>query len=560
MAITLNQLLKKSYHGELKCVAGHKGLDKEILGVNVVDNPEIVSWLYGGELILSTGYVTKNNPSMLNTLVNDLHRKGCVGLGFKVKRYFEKIPDIIISEGNKYGFPILEISYEMRMSDISRFVYTNLFSDEMSENEKTHLVYQQVTKSVLSGADIEQALFNIADVINNPLFLLDEDTNLIAYENVADNDVNLMNFVKLTYGYSVFNEIQKNDIIDFYKETHFKAHSVQVSKNGKSIDMAILPIEMQKQLFGFLAIPQTVACLNYTDYRILENVVSIIGIHLLQDRLMSENIKHSQNNFVSNVLLSNSDSEDMIKYYCDIYGFDYTKKRMCVNIDIDDFLNMTYDKRSAIQNNMIRVKNNVSRDCNVNCYYANFRNNFLIYCLFSKNVSDIDIVSDVRKVTKVLQKQLDAAEYKYHISISTVGDSIAHISTSFKQSLDALPLGMKLYPNKKSYMYQDMLVYNLMHSSMNYEQIYGIYSSTVKILDEYDKENNTEFLITLESYIDNFKNVSKSADVLHLHRNTMLYRMEKIKDILMMDLDDSEVVLNIQMGIHAKKIIDAFYK
>ncbi len=40
----------------------------------------------------------------------------------------------------------------------------------------------------------------------------------------------------------------------------------------------------------------------------------------------------------------------------------------------------------------------------------------------------------------------------------------------------------------------------------------------------------------------------------------MLYRMEKIKDILMMDLDDSEVVLNIQMGIHAKKIIDAFYK
>ena len=146
MAITLNQLLKKSYHGELKCVAGHKGLDKEILGVNVVDNPEIVSWLYGGELILSTGYVTKNNPSMLNTLVNDLHRKGCVGLGFKVKRYFEKIPDIIISEGNKYGFPILEISYEMRMSDISRFVYTNLFSDEMSENEKTHLVYQQVTK------------------------------------------------------------------------------------------------------------------------------------------------------------------------------------------------------------------------------------------------------------------------------------------------------------------------------------------------------------------------------------------------------------------------------
>lgn len=94
--------------------------------------------------------------------------------------------------------------------------------------------------------------------------------------------------------------------------------------------MAILPIEMQKQLFGFLAIPQTVAHLNYTDYRILENVVSIIGIHLLQDRLMSENIKHSQNNFVSNVLLSNSDSEDMIKYYCDIIRILIIRKNVCV--------------------------------------------------------------------------------------------------------------------------------------------------------------------------------------------------------------------------------------
>ena len=61
-------------------------MDKEILGVNVVDNPEIVSWLYGGELILSTGYVTKNNPSPLNKPVNDLRKKSRVGLGFKKKR------------------------------------------------------------------------------------------------------------------------------------------------------------------------------------------------------------------------------------------------------------------------------------------------------------------------------------------------------------------------------------------------------------------------------------------------------------------------------------------
>lgn len=559
MAITLNQLLKKVYHGEMKCVAGHVGLDREILGVNVVDNPEIVSWLHGGELVLSTGYVTKNNPSMINSIVAKLHKKGCVGLGFKVKRYFETIPPIIISEGNKYGFPILEISYEMRMSDISRFVYTNLFSDEMNENEKIHLVYQQVTKSVLSGGDIEQALFNIAEVINDPLLLLDEDTNLIAYENVDDNKVNLSSLIKMSYGYSVFTDLQKNYLIDYYKETHFKAHSIKVEKNGKNIEVAVLPIEIHKQLFGFIAIPQTVVYLNYTDYRILENVVSILGIHLLQDRLQSENIKHSQNNFASNVLLNSANSEDMTKYYCDIYGFDYTKKRVCINVDIDGFFDMTYDKRSVIQDSMIRIKNLVARDNNVNCFYTYLRSNFIIYCMFQQNVSDVDIYEKVQSVAESLHEHLEIKGYKHFIGISSVGTRISHITGSFKQSIDVIPLGRKLNSENVIYKYRDMLVYNLMRS-LDYDQLYGIYSSTVKTLDEYDKENNTEFLLTLETYISHCKNISKSADALYLHRNTMLYRIDKIKDILMMDFDDSESVLNLQMGIHAKKVIDAFFK
>lgn len=142
---------------------------------------------------------------------------------------------------------------------------------------------------------------------------------------------------------------------------------------------------------------------------------------------------------------------------------------------------------------------------------------------------------------------------------ASAGTSISHISGSFKQSVDVIPMGKKLKPSTVIYMYRDMLVYNLMRN-MDYDQLYGIYSSTVKTLDEYDKENNTEFLTTLETYISHFKNISKSADALFLHRNTMLYRIDKIKDILMMDFDDAESVLNLQMGIHAKKVIDAFFK
>lgn len=160
--------------------------------------------------------------------------------------------------------------------------------------------------------------------------------------------------------------------------------------------------------------------------------------------------------------------------------------RVCINVDIDGFLDMTYDKRSVIQDSMIRIKNLVARDNNVNCFYTYLRSNFIIYCMFQQNVSEVDIYEKVQSVAKSLHEQLDIKGYKHFIGISAVGTSISHITGSFKQSIDVIPLDRKLNSEDVIYMYRDMLVYNLMRS-MDYDQLYGIYSSTVKTLDEYDR-------------------------------------------------------------------------
>ena len=114
MAIVLSNLLKQLTHNEMTCVAGQTGLNAIIENVTVIDSPEILNWIRGGELVVSTGYVSYNNAGMLNELVAGLKEKGAVGLGIKVNRFYQEVPEILITEGNRLGFPVFAISYEKK--------------------------------------------------------------------------------------------------------------------------------------------------------------------------------------------------------------------------------------------------------------------------------------------------------------------------------------------------------------------------------------------------------------------------------------------------------------
>lgn len=62
---------------------------------------------------------------------------------------------------------------------------------------------------------------------------------------------------------------------------------------------------------------------------------------------------------------------------------------------------------------------------------------------------------------------------------------------------------------------------------------------------EYDRNNQTDFLNTIKSYVMNNGNINKISLDLHLHRNTCLYRITKIKEIFNINIEDPYVRADI---------------
>ena len=68
-------------------------------------------------------------------------------------------------------------------------------------------------------------------------------------------------------------------------------------------------------------------------------------------------------------------------------------------------------------------------------------------------------------------------------------------------------------------------------------------------------ENADEFIHTLEAYFEHNGNLSQTAEALFIHRNTLMYRMERIAAITRLKLDKPENRLSFQLALRIYRML-----
>lgn len=72
--------------------------------------------------------------------------------------------------------------------------------------------------------------------------------------------------------------------------------------------------------------------------------------------------------------------------------------------------------------------------------------------------------------------------------------------------------------------------------------------------EEYDRLHGSSLLEVLTMYLQMNGSVQKTADVLHIHRNTVNYKLHKLADLLDCDLSDFSVRFTLQLALMIKEI------
>src|SRR3954451_19953548 len=105
--VAVGEVLGVSTLNGARLIAGKSGLDRIVQRLNVMEVPDILSWVKPHELLLTTGYPLRNTPQSLDRLVADLDERGLAALGVKLGRYLDDLPAEMIEQADRLGFPLI---------------------------------------------------------------------------------------------------------------------------------------------------------------------------------------------------------------------------------------------------------------------------------------------------------------------------------------------------------------------------------------------------------------------------------------------------------------------
>lgn len=134
-------------------------------------------------------------------------------------------------------------------------------------------------------------------------------------------------------------------------------------------------------------------------------------------------------------------------------------------------------------------------------------------------------------------------------SLSRCFSSFLDIRKYYEESLTAYDFGLRLKPDKKIYMYEDFICQHIGKIIAYDYELKDFYHSSVVLIKNYDKAHKTNLLETLKEYLRYPDNPAAAAKNLFIHKNTLFYRMSKIKELFPIDLSDGEERLKIHLTL-----------
>lgn len=157
-----------------KLIAGRGGLDRVVTSMNVMEVPDIIDWVSGGELIVTTAYSIKDDVEKLVELVPALNSRGVVGLGIKPKRYIRETPQAVINAANALSFPIFEIPPEVSFSKIITPVLTTIVNNQAQVLMDIYDLQKSLTATMLSGGNLQAITQTLHNRYGNSVAIYNE--------------------------------------------------------------------------------------------------------------------------------------------------------------------------------------------------------------------------------------------------------------------------------------------------------------------------------------------------------------------------------------------------
>jgi carbohydrate diacid regulator len=161
-------------------------------------------------------------------------------------------------------------------------------------------------------------------------------------------------------------------------------------------------------------------------------------------------------------------------------------------------------------------------------------------------------IKELNKIASTMEENLRGGGASAVVGIGTIATHLRDLAKSYKEAQIAIEVGKVFDTEKYIINYENLGIGRL---------IYQLPTTLCEMfLQEVFKKNpidalDKETLFTIHKFFENNLNVSETARKLFVHRNTLVYRLEKIKKLTGLDLREFDDAITFKVALMVKKYL-----
>ncbi len=171
-----------------------------------------------------------------------------------------------------------------------------------------------------------------------------------------------------------------------------------------------------------------------------------------------------------------------------------------------------------------------------------------------KEVGAKEKITDLEKTAEVIVDMLNTeAMSKVHVAFGTIVKELKEVSRSYKEAKMALDVGKIFYSDKHVIAYSNLGIGRLIYQlpmplcKMFIKEIFS---------DKSPNEFDEETLTTINKFFENSLNVSETSRQLYIHRNTLVYRLDKLQKSTGLDLRVFDDAITFKIALMVVKYMN----
>ncbi|MCR3956880.1 MAG: PucR family transcriptional regulator ligand-binding domain-containing protein [Gudongella sp.] len=545
MGIILKDILKMSCFENSRLVSGNEIIDRtEVEGITIVERPDIANWIKGGELLLTSFYSIETDIQAQSKLIEDVAKNGAAGIIIKVSDMVPVISNDIVETGRSLNFPVITISKEVKYIDILYPVMGLLFNEQVYRLNYYKECHEKFNRLSLEMKGFQSIAKTLDQMVENPVIIFDSEMRILAFSNENFSELNIAE------------KEMKRMIYEGYP-----IYGLDINFEEDEYHLTIEPIEVVNRIQAYLGILEVNRDMTKLDFIALESAANTLRLEILKETAVNEAKLRYKGDLMDDLISGNYDSVQSIYDRGQILGWDLKKKYLL------GLYNISWKNKKKVENNAewsLESRNIVKTIIDRIAYHHTTGHISLIkgeeLIVFWPVVERENRKASINKLKLFGEEVRDTVKKRFGdvyvtMGIGSVAESVEDMGVSYNEAKDAAIFGRRIFGEDSTSVFDELGIYKMLCSFDNRDALASFIPESLRKLINYDKDKNNELIDTFEMYLKCNLNAVKTAEELFVHYKTVLYRLNRIKELTGLDIEDRDKMLEIEVGLKIMKII-----